>query len=102
MFVAIIEYYEEAVFCRNYGSLKSPILRFLAHRLDLRASRQWQLKKGILSLFIDIQNLYDRENVAGFDVDFGTEVQADGSVLVIPLQEPWGGLLPSFGIDWDF
>ena len=37
------------------------------HRLDLRASREWRLQKGNLTLFLEIQNAYDRLNVAGFD-----------------------------------
>ena len=72
------------------------------HRLDLRASRNWQLRKSELVFFIDVQNVYDRGNVAGFDVDFDFLVQPDGTVNVIPVEEIWGGILPSFGITWEF
>ena len=84
------------------------------HRLDLRASRQWQLKKGKLSLFIDIQNVYDRRNISGFDVEFEfagcdpeadecePQIGSDGESPVIAVAETWGGILPSFGVDWEF
>ena len=72
------------------------------HRLDLRASRRWQLKKGELAFFLDVQNLYDRENLAGFDVEFEVEEGEGGEVRVVAVEETWAGILPSFGIDWKF
>ena len=68
----------------------------------MRLSRQWQLKKGELALFFDVQNLYNRENIAGFDVEFEFGVGPGGEVVVMPVEEVWAGLLPSFGIDWAF
>lgn len=72
------------------------------HRLDLRASREWQRRTGVLGFFLEIQNVYDRKNVAGFDTDPEFEVLPDGSVHFLPVEEPWGGFLPSFGVTWDF
>ena len=72
------------------------------HRLDLRASREWQKKNGLLGLFIEVQNVYDHENTAGFDVDFEFLKSPDGSIAVLPIEEVWGGFLPSFGITWEF
>ncbi|MCP3961409.1 MAG: TonB-dependent receptor [bacterium] len=74
------------------------------HRLDLRASRQWQLRGGKLSFFVDVQNVYDRKNVSGFDIDFEFEVGVgvDDQVTVIPNEETWGGIVPSFGVEWEF
>ena len=72
------------------------------HRLDLRASREWRKKKGVLGFFLEIQNVYDRNNVAGFDEDFELELDENGEVLVNAVEEPWGGILPSFGITWEF
>lgn len=69
------------------------------HRLDLRASREWNLSKGVLHLFIDIQNLYDRTNVAGVDVDLEVDDETD---RVMAVEELWGGFLPTFGVDWKF
>lgn len=74
------------------------------HRLDLRASREWQKRRGSLGFFLEIQNLYDRSNQAGFDVDFefAEEPREDGTIDVTTIEEIWGGLRPSIGITWEF
>lgn len=71
------------------------------HRLDLRASREWRLKRGVLGFFLEIQNVYDRGNVAGFDVGFEFEIGPDGEIVLHEVEEIWGGFLPSFGITWE-
>ncbi len=70
------------------------------HRLDLRVSRSWSLSRGRLSAYVDLQNLYDRDNVRGAR-DFRLELGADGQVVVRSERVSWGGLLPSFGIRWE-
>ncbi len=72
------------------------------HRLDLRASRTTSVGKGQLTLFIDIQNLYDRENPRGLEIDerYWTE-QPDGRLLANFQEEAWFGIMPSFGISWE-
>ena len=72
------------------------------HRLDLRASREWRPKKGVLTFFLDVQNVYDRQNVAGFDVDFEFGLNDDGEIDIEAIHEIWGGIWPSFGISWEF
>jgi vitamin B12 transporter len=67
------------------------------HRMDLRASREWPLRSGRLVLFLDLQNLYDRRNLAGFDVQLDEE---EGELTVEP--EDWPGFFPSLGIRWEF
>ncbi|MEM7587347.1 MAG: TonB-dependent receptor [Acidobacteriota bacterium] len=73
------------------------------HRLDVRLSRQFDLGKGDLQLYFDIQNLYNRENERGYE--FGEDaflVQPDGSVRVEPEIDTWLGVVPSFGLTWSF
>lgn len=70
------------------------------HRLDLRVGRSWSLSLGRLSAYVDLQNLYDRDNVRGF-TDFAFEVDPQGRVVVRSEALSWGGLLPSFGIRWE-
>ncbi len=72
------------------------------HRLDLRASREKQTERGVLGFFIEIQNLYDHRNVAGFDPDFELEEGPDGELDIVLKREIWGRFLPSFGITWQF
>jgi len=67
------------------------------HRLDLRASRTWELSFGRLNLYIDIQNVYDQDNLAGFDPEIDDE---EGTVLLI--EEYWAGFLPSAGVIIEF
>jgi hypothetical protein len=83
-------------FVAVFGALNSA--RFPPyHRLDLRASRRWDLRSGRLTFFVDVQNLYDRQNLAGFDVHPGEDA---GSVALEA--EHWPGIFPSLGITWEF
>lgn len=65
------------------------------HRLDVRVSRAWRLGSGVLTFYADVQNLYDRSNVAGFDVAIDEDE---------PLHleaESWPGFFPSIGVTWE-
>jgi outer membrane receptor protein involved in Fe transport len=67
------------------------------HRLDLRASRRWSRRSGELMLYIDVQNLYNRENLAGFDYEVDEE-----SAALIRNDERFAGIIPSAGIRFRF
>ena len=67
------------------------------HRLDLRASREWKVGGGKLGFFVDVQNLYDRDNVAGFCVEIDEE---EGTAIFVT--EFWAGILPSVAITYEF
>ncbi|HVR96433.1 MAG TPA: TonB-dependent receptor [Thermoanaerobaculia bacterium] len=67
------------------------------HRLDVRASRRWEVGAVSLDLFFDIQNLYNRRNAAGFDFD----IDEDEGVITATT-EKWPGFLPSAGISLEF
>lgn len=67
------------------------------HRLDLRASRSFKLRGGELELFFDVQNVYNRENVAGYDLG----IDDDGAGITLP-EEHWPGIFPSVGISFEF
>lgn len=66
------------------------------HRLDVRISRRWSRQWGSTVAFVDVQNVYDRRNAAGFDL----EVDDDGSLTSV--QESWTGILPSAGVRFEF
>ncbi len=71
------------------------------HRLDLRLSRDFKLSRGTMTLFIDVQNAYDQNNEAGFDLGSDSlYLRPDGSVAFEPEFETWLGILPSFGVGW--
>ncbi|HEX4953581.1 MAG TPA: TonB-dependent receptor [Thermoanaerobaculia bacterium] len=67
------------------------------HRLDLRASRDWQLRASKLVFFVDLQNVYNHRNQAGVDL----AVDEDAGVLRAE-EETWPGLFPSLGIRWEW
>jgi hypothetical protein len=73
------------------------------HRLDVRATYTKELRKSRLLFFIDVQNLYGRKNQAGFEFDETSfVVLPDDTVLVYPEEEEWLGIMPSFGVAWEF
>ncbi len=67
------------------------------HRLDLRAGRDWQTRYGRLTFYLDVQNVYDRGNVGGFDFEIDEETGT-----LIRRSEEWAGFLPSVGVRLDF
>ena len=71
------------------------------HRLDLRISRSIFRSNGrSFNLYIDVQNLYNRKNLAGFE-EF--EVINNNGVNELAFeQSEWLPILPSFGVNWVF
>jgi len=67
------------------------------HRLDLRLSRQWKLSRGELTFFLDLQNVYDRQNVSGFEI-----VVEEDQEIILQSVEAWPGAFPSLGLSWKF
>jgi len=74
------------------------------HRLDLRVSRFVEFRSGnSLEFFVDVQNVYDQDNVAGFLVeDRSFRLLPGGEVEYHPVVENWLPVLPSFGIGFRF
>lgn len=69
------------------------------HRLDLRATRRFALKRSELRVFLDVFNAYDRVNLIGYTHD----VSISGT-NVTDTREPREQLplLPSVGLSWEF
>ncbi len=73
------------------------------HRLDVRISRATPIRIGRLIFFIDIMNIYNRENPRGINITDPEYIeQADGTVDVVFETENWLGIIPSFGVNWEF
>jgi len=79
----------------RFGPLRSQRLPEY-QRLDLRASRRWPTRRGGVTFYLDVQNLTDRGNLAGF----GVVVDDEEGVTVEP--EDWPGIVPSLGLIWEF
>ena len=71
------------------------------HRLDVRLGHDWELARGRLGAYLDLQNLYDRENDRGFE-GFRLQLANDGQPTVSAEPSSWGGFLPSIGLRWSF
>ena len=86
----------EAEFVPLLGRLNSERLSSY-HRADLRASRRWRFRSASVDFFVDVQNVYNRKNLAGFDIEIDEE---EGTILAT--EEEWAGFLPSLGISFEF
>ncbi len=71
------------------------------HRLDLRLGHLWRLRRGSLSAYLDIQNLYGRSNLRGFE-NFELSLDADGRAELARDRVGWGTFQPSFGLRWQW
>jgi outer membrane receptor protein involved in Fe transport len=73
------------------------------HSLDLRLSRATDVGRGRLVLFLDVQNLYDHENVRGLQLTDRFITSRDGRTGDVQFGRlTWFELLPSFGVSWEF
>lgn len=76
---------------RNGGRLSA------YHRLDARVSRKWPIRSGSLTVFGDVQNVYGRRNVAGFDLEIDDAI---GEIIL--KKERWPGFFASVGFTLEF
>ncbi|MEN8373982.1 MAG: TonB-dependent receptor [Gemmatimonadota bacterium] len=68
------------------------------HRMDFRATRSFSVGDGTLRAFVDLFNLYGRENLRSFDYKI---VLPEGRAIANP-GETLLPFLPSFGLTWEF
>jgi hypothetical protein len=73
----------------QYNSLTYPVY----HRLDMRAEKRWDFKSWSLTTYVDIENVYNRQNVYQYRWDkFTKEIVTDKNL----------GILPTVGISAEF
>jgi hypothetical protein len=70
------------------------------HRLDLRATRTFILRRGTLRAFVDIFNVYSHKNEYGFDNPLDDLTQGRVNVSKRPLK--MFPIIPSFGLSWEY
>jgi outer membrane cobalamin receptor len=69
------------------------------HRLDLRATRRFQLQHGELRVYVDIFNAYNRYNESGINY----QASVSGQTLTMHRSsEHMIPILPTAGISWEF
>jgi len=70
------------------------------HRLDLRITRAFHLKGGMLQVFLDLFNVYNRTNLGSWDFSGSYE---DGSLTVQRMNgQEMLPFLPTFGLWFEF
>jgi len=69
-------------------------------RVDLRANRDFMLENSKLSFYIEVTNMFDRQNQCCIE-DYDVAAGRPAPVLVIR-EGYWLPVLPSFGIQWEF
>jgi hypothetical protein len=82
------------------GSLYN--LRLPAYqRLDARVQRRFELKRGVVRVYLDVFNALDRENV--IDYAYRLETRPDGVLVTTRVKgDTLFPFLPSVGVVWDF
>lgn len=68
--------------------------------VDFRASRSVPLAVGELSFFVEVSNLFNRDNPCCIDQDL--EQGPDGLLFLDRAEEYWLPLLPAVGVLWEF
>ncbi|MFC1660356.1 TonB-dependent receptor domain-containing protein [Gemmatimonadota bacterium] len=70
------------------------------HRLDLRATRRFQVGRGTLDIYVDLFNAYNQENLRSFD--YGLESRNEKLMYIRYPDETLLPILPSIGFRWEF
>ena len=70
-------------------------------RIDVRASRDIQLRRSLCSVFLEVSNLFNRDNL-GRPESFYFVERPDGSFVVQADYETFFPVVPSLGIRWTF
>jgi hypothetical protein len=77
----------------QWGSRFSPY-----HRLDLRINRYFPVKKGRITAFIEILNIYNQKNARKYNYYLR---RVNVRIVFSRDSENWFGWMPSFGISYD-
>jgi len=69
------------------------------HALDMRISREFSVRRGDLTVFLEISNLYDRQNPCCTEYSM---IAVPGGPQLVEDEAYWLPLLPSLGVVWRF
>jgi hypothetical protein len=84
---------------RSFGPINGERLPAY-HRFDFRVSRDFPIGRGRLSVYLDVFNLYDRENAKAYD--YYLEGLSATQVGVYRGTHELIGVLPTIGARWEF
>ncbi len=86
---------------REFGVRNSRLLAPY-HRLDVRVTRDIATKRGRVSIFVDMFNVYNRRNVRAIDFLIGGFDPVQMRVETRTQEDELIPRLPSFGVIWEF
>ena len=69
------------------------------HRMDARVSRTWDTRRGRVSAFLDVFNLYNRDNARAYSYSYQTHATGVNVQRTVEKLLP---VLPSIGVSWEF
>jgi len=70
------------------------------HRLDLRATRRFELRRGTLDVYVDLFNAYNQTNLRSWDYDL--RAIHNQTMFIREPDEELLPILPSIGFRWEF
>ncbi|MFC1530526.1 TonB-dependent receptor domain-containing protein [Gemmatimonadota bacterium] len=71
------------------------------HRMDVRLSRSFPTRRGTMSVFLEIRNLYNRKNIRQYEYS-NAEVLSLSHYSFTREPREWLPRIPSFGVSWEF
>ena len=77
------------------------------HRMDLRINRKFNTRRGELTGYLHLINLYNRQNLKKFDLDTTNDqeefsLDAQGNYVPFRDDKYWFGFFPALGVSWNF
>ncbi|MCB0559821.1 MAG: TonB-dependent receptor [Lewinellaceae bacterium] len=77
------------------------------HRMDLRINRHFQAKRGRISTYVHLINLYNRANLRKYDLDVVNDEEnlvsdGQGGYLSFEDHKNWFGFIPVIGASWEW
>jgi hypothetical protein len=69
------------------------------HTLDARVSREFAVRRGDLTVILEVSNLYDHENACCTE---HSTVTTPGGTVLVEDEANWLPLVPSLGVVWRF
>ncbi len=94
-----VDYSSPMVIPQGYNRYRLPDY----HRLDIRLMRNFRFREGNLGIFFEVINAYNRQNIRNVEYLLGNDKTVEGPAPVARrIEHYWMGILPSFGINFDF
>lgn len=70
-------------------------------RFDIRASRDFRVRRSLCSLFVEVTNVANRDNLARPE-SYSFELRPDGTVRTVIDWESYMPVIPALGVRWTF